>query len=226
MAFMQSERLHQLLSAYPGLSHLARTLDALPTHHIPVNTVLFREQDDCPGFPLIVSGEVRVVRGSSQGRELELYRVRSGDLCLVSAASLFSAQRLSARGLTAQDTEMLVLPPDEFRQALTHEAFRDFVLGLFAERMADLTALIESVAFQRLDRRLASALLGHGSQLHTTHQALADEVGTVREMVTRLLHRFEREGCIRLSRECITIVDSAALRVWAAGDTDDPPTAM
>ncbi|MDV7399728.1 Crp/Fnr family transcriptional regulator, partial [Arthrospira platensis SPKY1] len=107
--------------------------------------------------------------------------VRAGDLCLVSAASLFSGQRLSARGLTAHPTELIVLPPAAFRQALAHEAFRDFVLGLFAERMADLTALIESVAFQRLDRRLASALLGHGPQIHATHQALADELGTVRE---------------------------------------------
>jgi Ca2+/Na+ antiporter len=79
-----------------------------------------------------------------------------------------------------------------------------------------LTALIEAVAFQKLDSRLAATLLGHGSQLRATHQALADELGTVREIVTRLLHRFERSGWVELSRECITIRDSVALRQLAA----------
>ena len=82
--------------------------------------------------------------------------------------------------------------------------------------MTDLSALVESIAFQRLDSRLAGTLLGHGTEVHTTHQALADELGTVREIVTRLLHRFEREGLVALSRECITIRDSAGLRAIAA----------
>ena len=99
---------------------------------------------------------------------------------------------------------------------MDHPEFRGYVLGLFAQRMTDLTALIEAVAFQRLDSRLAAALLGHGPQRHITHQALADELGTVREIVTRLLHRFEREGLVELSRECITVRDSAALRELAA----------
>lgn len=83
--------------------------------------------------------------------------------------------------------------------------------------MADLTGLIEAVAFQRLDSRLAATLLGHGAHVRATHQSLADELGTVREMVTRLLHRFEREGMVELSRECITIRDSARLRALAGG---------
>ena len=90
------------------------------------------------------------------------------------------------------------------------------LLGLFAARMADLTGLIEAIAFQKLDSRLAATLLGHGTQVHATHQALADELGTVREIVTRLLHRFERDGLIELSRECITICNSAALRAIAS----------
>lgn len=220
MTYMQPEHLHALVAAYPALNDFADALGTLPVHRVPASTVLFREQDDCPGFPLIVEGEARIVRSSSHGRELELYRVQAGDICLVSAASLFAQQRLTARGVTTQDTQLVLLPPPLFRQALAHEGFRDFVLGLFAQRMADLTSLIESVAFQRLDRRLAGTLLGHGRQVHKTHQALADELGTVREMVTRLLHRFEREGMVALSRECITIQDSTALRALAAGDPD------
>jgi CRP/FNR family transcriptional regulator len=99
-----------------------------------------------------------------------------------------------------------------FTAWLAQPAFRAWVLGLFAERMADLTALVDAVAFHRLDQRLAAALLGHGPELAVTHQQLADTLGTVREIVTRLLRRFEREGWVELGRERVRILDSAALR--------------
>lgn len=91
-------------------------------------------------------------------------------------------------------------------------------MGFFADRMTDLTALVDAVAFQKLDRRLASALLGRGQQLNITHQALADELGTVREIVTRLLRRFERDGWVRLGREQILILDPGALRGLASSE--------
>jgi len=209
-----------LFAAYPVLNGLATEIPDLPCHAVAPGTTLFHENDPCPGFPMVLGGEVRVARSSSSGRELELYRVQVGEICLVSSASLFAGQTLSARGSTTQPTELVLLPAEVFRRAMMHEPFRDFVLGLFATRMADLAGLVESIAFQRLDQRLAGTLLGHGPQIHTTHQALADELGTVREMVTRLLHRFEREGMVALSRECITIQDSAALRALAASDND------
>lgn len=183
-----------------------------PALAVPAGTVLFHERSPCQGFPLVLEGEVRVSRSASNGRELELYRVVPGELCLASSACLFSGEVFSARGQTTQATQLALMPPADFRAALAHAPFRDFVLGLFATRMADLTGLVEAVAFQRLDSRLAAALLGHGPQLRATHQALADELGTVREIVTRLLHRFERAGWVQLSRECITLRDSAALR--------------
>ncbi len=218
---MHPPELDRLLDHYPALDGLRTALAALACHRVGGDTLLFRELDPCQGFPLLLAGEVRVCRASANGRELELYRVQPGEMCLVSSASLFAGQPLSARGLTTGPTELVLLPPPLFRQALGHEGFRDFVLGLFAARMADLTALIESVAFQRLDSRLAGTLLGHGPQLRTTHQALADELGTVREIVTRLLRRFEREGLVTLSRECITICNGAGLRALASGPAGD-----
>lgn len=203
---------HTLHTLYPALPAALDTTLPLPVMDAPAGTTLFREAEACQGFPLVLSGEVRVSRGSAQGRELELYRVVPGEMCLVSSACLFANQALTARGTTTQATRLGLLPAPSFRTALAHEPFRDFVMGLFAARMADLTALIDAVAFQKLDSRLAATLLGHGTQIHTTHQALADELGTVREMVTRLLRRFERAGWVSLSRECITVRDSAALR--------------
>jgi len=204
-----------LIATYPALGTLADTLSGLPLHEVPAGTTLFREHEACAGFPLLLQGEVRVSRNTSQGRALELYRVVPGELCLVSSSALFAQSALSAQGVTTRDTRLALLPPAAFRHALADTTFRDFVLGLFAERMADLTALIEAVAFQRLDQRLAAALLGHGSPIKTTHQALADELGTVREIVTRLLRRFERDGWLALSRESISVLDAPALRTLA-----------
>ena len=217
----------QLLVLYPSLQEVwglhtpgawgaDEPATPLRVMEVPEGCTLFRESETCQGFPLVLEGEVRVSRTASNGRELELYRVLPGEMCLVSSACLFAGQVFTARGITTRPTRLTLMPAPLFRQALATEGFRDFVLGLFAARMADLTGLIEAVAFQKLDSRLAATLLGHGSQLRATHQALADELGTVREIVTRLLHRFERSGWVELSRECITIRDSMALRQLAA----------
>ena len=161
-----------------------------------------------------------VARGAANGRSLELYRVTPGELCVVSTSCLFGQQALTAHGDTTEPTELVLLSPAGFERWSAHEPFRRFVFGIFADRLADLMALAEAVAFQRLDQRLASALLGHGATLRLTHQALADELGTAREIVTRLLKRFEQRGWVALGRERIELRDAAALRAVAAGQAD------
>ncbi|MDR3371902.1 Crp/Fnr family transcriptional regulator [Rhodoferax sp.] len=206
----------QVTDLYPSLKEvqpsLADVSAVLQPMTVPADTVLFSENAACQGFPLVLDGEIKVSRHSGDGRSLELYRVVPGELCLVSSASLFRPQPLSAFGITTRPSTFLLVRPDLFKRWIETPAFRNDVLGLFAERMSDLTALVDAVAFHKLDRRLAAALLGRGQQLNITHQALADELGTVREIVTRLLRRFEREGWVALGREQITIVNSAALR--------------
>lgn len=206
----------ELLALYPALGGLPALWPKLQTMSVPAGTPLFQENQACQGFPMVIQGEVRVSRSGANGRELELYRVSPGEMCLVSSASLFAHQPLTAHAVATGPTTLAMLSPADFESALADTGFRNYVLGLFAARMADLTALIEAVAFQRLDSRLAATLLGHGQQVRATHQALADELGTVREMVTRLLHRFERDGLVELARECIAIRDSAGLRTLAA----------
>ncbi len=210
---MQTDR---IITFYPALAQvqpsLAELSATLVPFQVPADTVLFTENTACQGFPLVMEGEIKVSRNSGDGRTLELYRVVPGELCLVSSACLFRAQPLSAFGITTKPSELLLIPPDLFKRWLETQAFRDDVLGLFAERMADLTSLIDAVAFHKLDRRLAAALLGRGQQINVTHQTLANELGTVREIVTRLLHRFERDGWVVLGREQIQISNSAALR--------------
>jgi CRP/FNR family transcriptional regulator len=131
---------------------------------------------------------------------------------------LFGNAPLAAHAVAVAPTRLLLLSPAGFEQWVAHEPFRRFVFGVFADRLADLMSLAEAVAFQRLDQRLAAALLGHGPTVQTTHQALADELGTVREIVTRLLKRFEQSGWVSLGRERIELRDAAALRALSAGE--------
>ncbi len=209
------------VALYPALAHVVPSLRALGPAAEPVsvaaNTILFHANSACQGFPLVLTGEIKVSRHSSDGRSLELYRVVPGELCLVSSASLFRSAPVSAQGISTKPTSLLMITPSVFVQWLETPVFRNDVLGLFAERMADLTGLIDAVAFQRLDQRLAATLLGRGQNLALTHQQLANELGTVREMVSRLLRRFEREGWVELARENILIRDSRALRAVADG---------
>ena len=212
-----------LLSLYPVLGDLPASErdDVLATQAqlatVPAGALLFDEGAPCRGFPLVLSGAVRVARGAPNGRSLELYRVTPGELCVVSTSCLFGQRPMAAHGETTEPTELILLAPAGFERWAAFVPFRRFIFGLFADRLADLMALAEAVAFQRLDQRLATALLGHGATLKLTHQALADELGTAREIVTRLLKRFETAGWVSLGRERIDLLDAAALRAVAAG---------
>ena len=214
----------ELRSRYPSLTELTepalaaelqremQLIDAKPGDR------LFEEGKPCIGFPLVLRGEICVSKSSAEsGRTMELYRVGPGEICVVSASSLLAHRSLNAHATAVADTQLLLLSPELFERWTAHPAFRRFVFGVFSERLSDLMTLLDAVAFQRLDRRLADHLLGHGQVLRTTHQALADELGTVREIVTRLLHRFEAAGFVSLSRERIAVLDASSLRAVANG---------
>lgn len=186
---------------------------------VPRGVQLFAPGANCGGFPLVLAGEARVFRMAQTGRQLEMYRLTPGEICLVSSASLFSGEALSAHAEMQTEGALWMIRPDLFESWLQCvPAFRQFVLGQFAARMADLTALIDALAFHRLDQRLAQALLGQGPRILVTHQQLADRLGTAREIVTRLLKRFESAGWVGLSREKIEILQPAVLRQVAAGE--------
>lgn len=216
-------QIERLLALYPAVAALPPALrdQVLASHaqglRVPAGTLLFQEGQPCRGFPLVLAGEVRVARGAPNGRSLELYRVQRGELCIASTSCLFGQVPLAAHGQSTEACELVLLDPQGFAAWTADEGFRRYVFGIFSDRIADLMALAEAVAFQRLDQRLATTLLGRGTVLQTTHQQLADELGTVREIVTRLLKRFEREGWLALGRERIELRDAAALRRLAGG---------
>ena len=177
---------------------------------------MFDAHTPCAGFPLILSGTVKVLQRYPNGRELPLYRVRPGESCLLSGSCLLGHSDYAASGIAETDVDALILPPAEFQSLIAgDEAFRSHVFRLFGERLATLLSLVEAIAYQKLDQRLAALLIAKGNPVHATHQALADELGSVREIVSRLLRMFEDKGWVSLGRERVEIVDSAALAAMA-----------
>lgn len=195
-----------------GLAALQALAARSPLMQVPAGARLFDAGQACPGFPVLLEGSVRVGLASPDGRQLELYRVEPGEVCVVSATCLFAGRTSMAVGEARSATRLRLISPADFEQLCEQDAeVRRYVMGLLAERMAELFALVEAVAFQRLDQRLAALLLARGPVLAQTHQQLAAELGTVREIVTRLLRRFERDGLLRLGRERIELLDRAGL---------------
>lgn len=211
-------------AAFPELARAgSRTLENVASravlHKVPAGTQLFSEHQPCSGFPLVLSGEVSVAQRYPNGREMQLYRVGPGDACVLSSSCLLGRAQYPASGVARTDVELAVLPPAEFRALVVEdEPFREFVFSLFGERLAALLSLVEAVTSQKLDRRLAALLVrrSDGSPtIRATHQAIADELGSVREIVTRLLRSFEDRGLVELGRERIRVADRDGLQELA-----------
>ena len=207
---------------YPALAGLDdATLGSVLEHaqvvSVPAGTSLFGEGSPCRQFPLVLEGSIRVAK-ASEGRELQLYRVTPGESCVLTGGCLVGGRDYPATGVVERDARLVVLPKPVFDQLLgSHAPFRQYVFSLFAERLTDLMALVEAVAFHKLDRRLAAALLGRGRVVALTHQQLADELGSVREIVTRVLRGFADQGWVQSTRGAVEVLDAAALRRVAEG---------
>ena len=214
----------QLLSLYPALSQLspgdlAALLRPEAAMHLPAGTRLFAEAQPCGGFPLVVAGSIKVVKTAANGREMLLYRVEPGDSCIISSSCLLGHTPYTARGETETGVTLLVVPVQLFEKLLAeNREFRGFVFHLFADRIAELMQLVEEVAFHRLDQRLARLLLARGDDIQSTHQALADELGSVRDIVSRLLKGFAADGLVSLGREHIALLDRNGLQRLAEGN--------
>lgn len=219
---LQPDQKKELLELYPILSELDQQLLDQSLSKARIITVkqgtrMFSESDPCNTFPFVLSGKVRVFKESLNGRELSLYTVESGDTCIVSTGCLLSHEGYTASSLVKEDTELLMMSSHEFDKLLGAPAFRQFIFSLVSKRIVVLLQLLEEVAFHKLDRRLASILLQQGGRhLKISHQELADELGTVREIISRLLHSFSDNGLVRLGRGIIEILDELALKDYLA----------
>ena len=182
---------------------------------LAAGVVVFRPGDTCQNYLMMVRGSVRVQKVSEAGREIVLYRVESGQTCVLTTSCMLAGERYPAEGVTETEVVARALPLASFHELLaTSEAFRRFVFGSFGGRIADLMMLVEAIAFGRMDNRLARRLLVLGDssgRIDITHQQLAAELGSAREVISRLLKEFEHHGCIALERGEIAILDPVAL---------------
>jgi CRP/FNR family transcriptional regulator len=209
--------LERLQAAYPALQGLPEAaLAALRAEArlvaLPAGVLLFQPGQSCPGLPLLLEGRVKVSQIGANGRQLVLYRVRPGETCVVTTGCLLDASVYAAQGEVEQPALAVSLPPALALGLIdAHAPFRTLVFGQFSRRLQTLMAVVDAVAFHRLDERLAAWLLARGPWIAMTHQAIADELGSAREVVTRVLRQFADEGLLQVSRDGIAVRDRQRL---------------
>jgi CRP/FNR family transcriptional regulator len=213
------------ISNFPGLRRLdpaiAKPLIAASkVIRLSAGTRIFGPGQAPNAFLLLTKGTVRVQQVSDAGREIVLYRVSAGESCALTTACLMGYEDYQAEAIAETDVEAVAIPRATFDDLIGRSPeFRRFVFTAFSHRVTDLFRIIEDVAFSRVDVRLAQRLLelanteGH---IDLTHQQLAAELGTAREVISRQLNEFQRRGWISTSRGAIDIARADALRQLAA----------
>ncbi|KEA63867.1 transcriptional regulator, Crp/Fnr family [Marinobacterium lacunae] len=181
---------------------------------LPAEQPVFKSGDSCRQFLLVLEGSVRVQKLSENGREILLYRVESGQSCILTTACLLGNKAYQAEAFTETPVSAVIIPAPAFHKAMEDsESLREFVFSGYSQRLTELLMLIEAIAFGRLDCRLAGYLLQNNcTVLKTTHQQIARELGTAREVVSRTLKEFEHKGWVRLSRGSIELLQPISLK--------------
>lgn len=178
---------------------------------IPANKDVFVEGDRAGAIPLLLSGVVRVYKIGETGREITLYRFGTGESCVLTANAILSDQTFPALATVQEDAEAIMIPAGTFRSWVGRsKLWRSFVFDLMSQRIATMLAVVDEVTFRRMDSRLAALLLHRGQSqnpIRTTHQELAADLGSSREVISRLLADLSAEGCLQLSRGAIKIID-------------------
>ena len=186
---------------------------------IPAGKDVFAEGDRVDAIALIISGVVRVFKIGETGREITLYRFGRGESCILTANAILSRQSFPAIAIVEKEAEALLIPADTFRDWVRrYDLWRSFVFDLLSQRLSSLMETVEEVAFRRMDARVASLLLERSqfeNPIHITHQEIASELGSSREVISRLLEDLSDQGVIALGRGRIEILDDKALEMQA-----------
>ena len=190
-------------------------MNSAGTVKLPAKATAFHQGDACSNYLLILSGSIKVMTRAENGREIVLYRLADGDSCVLTTSCLFGNARYPAEGISETDVIALAIPAEKFHQAIQQsKAFREFVFGSFSSHLGSLISLVEEITFGKLDIRLARHLIriaADKTTLDATHQQLATELGSAREVISRLLKDFESRGWLKLRRGSIEIINKQAL---------------
>lgn len=186
------------------------------TRKFRADELIYLEGDACDYFNLIISGSLRIYKSGECGREITLYKVEAGESCLLSAFSILSHTTFPAIATADQETRAVLIPAPVFRDWINrHEVWREYIFKLLSGRLTEIISKIEALAFQRVDERIAEFLIRSSRKkkktIRVTHSDIARELGTAREVVSRILKNFEKENLVSLARGNITVLNSDAL---------------
>ncbi len=206
--------------AFPPIRQLPRDVfiqlrDTSLIVELPEDSRIFGPGQAPESFLLLLEGTIRVQQTSESGREIVLYRVQAGESCALTTACLMGYEEYQAEGIAETKVRAVAIPRALFDQLIaSSREFRQFVFTAFSRRVTNLFRVIEEVAFARIDVRLAQKLVelsGPKGHIDATHQDLANELGSAREVISRQLNEFVRRGWLKVSRGTVDIVDRAAL---------------
>lgn len=183
---------------------------------IPVGHDVFLEGDQVEAIALLISGVVRVYKIGETGREITLYRFGNGQSCILTANAILSQKTFPAIATIEEDAEAVMIPAETFRAWVgKYDLWRDFVFELLSQRLSNVMSIVDEVVFRRMDARLAELLLTRTqtqNPLLITHQKIASELGSSREVISRLIEDLSARGFLRVSRGEIEILDAEGLR--------------
>ncbi len=222
---INSEQFYLLVHVLPILEHanpeLIRELKQKAFYaHIPEGHDVFVEGDTADAIALLISGVVRVYKIGETGREITLYRFGNGESCILTANAILSQKEFPAIATVEKDANAVMIPAETFRDWVRrYDLWREFVFDLLSERLSSVMEIVEEVAFHRMDDRVATFILdrlGQSDTLQVTHQAIAIELGSSREVISRILEDFSTQGFIQVSRGTIKVLDRKGLKSLSA----------
>ena len=182
---------------------------------IPAGHDVFLEGDSIDAIALLISGVVRVYKIGETGREITLYRFGYGESCILTANAILSQKSFPAIATVESDAEAVMIPADVFRDWVRrYDAWREFVFQLLSDRLSTVMAVVDQVVFQRMDRRVASLLLDQSkvrNPISITHQEIASELGSSREVISRILEDFSQKGVVEVGRGTVEVLDFEGL---------------
>lgn len=191
--------------------------NTLPSHY-PRGSSVHSGSDDCLGILLIKSGQLRTYMLSEEGRDITLYRMFRGDVCILSASCVLDAVTFDVFIDAEEDTDLLIINAAVFNQLSEQNIYvQNYGYKLATERFSDVMWTMQQILFMGADKRLAIFLWdeisnSHSNELRMTHEQIARYMGSAREVVSRLLKYFSNEGIVELSRGGIRIIDKEKLR--------------
>lgn len=221
---LDKSQFERLAFAMPFLQKAEESLKRELVQHaqftkIPAGHDVFVDGDRVDGIALLLSGVVRVYKIGESGREITLYRFGLGQSCILSANAILSQKSFPAIATVEEDAEAVIIPAEVFRAWVDkYNLWREFVFDLLSERLATVLAVVDEVVFKRMDRRVAAWLLNQAqvqNPMRVTHQEIAAELGSSREVISRILEDFSREGLIEPGRGTIEVRDFDRLEARA-----------